>query len=252
MDLHKTIKMGGAKKPSVTEEDTVSAVSVVCNTINAVSNLFYESVLVIDMRTMNLWYLSLASGLSKRLASFNLQNRSFPYLVETLSGVTYVELKVYLEAIMAHYIQTTEEARKGLVYMTDMPMLLNEGTAWTTYRFSPLFEDEQGNMRLCVVAISFATGHLYKRVMAISQYNGNREIYDPKTSQWNEWKTPELTPIEINVLALSAQGLSVIEISKALDKAVDTIKSARKRIFRKFKVENIVQAIICALNNKII
>lgn len=70
MDLHKTIKLGGEKMPSVTEEDTASAVSVVCNTINAVSNLFYESVLVIDMRTMNLWYLSLASGLSKTACFF--------------------------------------------------------------------------------------------------------------------------------------------------------------------------------------
>lgn len=226
--------------------------SLIHNTINAVSNLFYETVLVMDIHTLNLWYLSIASGLSRRLSSFNLQDKSFSYLVETISGVTPVELQPYLQAIVEHYKRTDAKTRSGLVYMTDMPMLLNEGISWATYRFSPLSEDEHGTPKSFVVAISFATGNLEKKVMVMNQRDGRRDLYDLATSQWDDWKIPELTPIEINVLALSAQGLSVNDISRALRKAVDTIKSARKRIFRKFQVENITQAILYALNNKVI
>lgn len=248
MELSKILTIDMEKMPKMAEYPML----LIHNTINSVSNLFYESVLVMDICTLNLWFLSLASGLSKRLASFNLHDRSFPYLVETISGITSVELQVYLDAIMEHYKGTETTAKSGMVYMTDMPMLLNEGKSWATYRFSPLSEDIKGNHVLFIVAISFATGHLDKKLMAMNQQDGKREIYDPMTSQWNEWKIPELTAVEINVLALSAQGLSVNEIAQALHKAVDTIKSARKRIFRKIQVENITQAVLYALNNKVI
>lgn len=248
MELSKNITIDMEKMPQMAEYP----MSLIYNTINSVSNLFYETVLVIDMCTLNLWFLSLASGLSKRLSSFNLQDRSFPYLVETISGITSVELKVYLEAIVEHYKRTETTSKSGLVYMTDMPMLLNEGKSWATYRFSPLSEDIKGNPVHFIVAVSFATGYLEKKLMAMNQHDGKREIYNPMTSQWNEWKIPKLTAIEINVLALSAQGFSVNEIAQALHKAVDTIKSARKRIFRKFQVENITQAVLYALNNKVI
>jgi len=249
MNLKEIIKNETEKMQSLTDEIPMLLVK---STIRSISNLFYESVLVFDIGTQKIWYLSLSSGLSKKLASYNLQDKSFPYLVETISGVAAFELQVYLNTIIKHYKQTESTIRRNMVYMTDMPILLYEGKSWATYRFSPLFEDKQGNFNLCVVAISFSTGHLCKRVMAMNQDNGKREIYDPTISQWKDWNIPELTQIEINVLALSAQGLSLNEISLVLHKALDTIKSARKRIFRKFKVDNIMQAIICALNNKVI
>lgn len=226
--------------------------SLIYNAINTVSNLFYETVLVMDICTQNIWYLSIASGLSKRLAALNLQDKSFTYLVETISGVTSVELQPYLSAIVKHYKRTEDTIKGNIVYMIDMPMMLNEGISCATYRFSPLCEDEQGNPTSFVVAISFAAGHFNKKIIAMNRHKGKREVYDLTTSEWNDWLIPELTPIEINVLALSAQGFSVKDISQALHKASDTIKSARKRIFRKFQVENITQAVLYALNNKVI
>ncbi len=69
---------------------------------------------------------------------------------------------------------------------------------------------------------------------------------------WNNLEYTPLTPVEMSVLALSAEGKSVPQIAHIIHKAQDTVKSIRKRIFTKLQVSNITEAIISGLNHKII
>jgi DNA-binding NarL/FixJ family response regulator len=70
--------------------------------------------------------------------------------------------------------------------------------------------------------------------------------------KWEEASIAKLTPMETEVLRLSAQGLTMNEIADKSCKSVDTIKFYKRNIFEKFGVSNITEAINFAVNYKLI
>ena len=61
-----------------------------------------------------------------------------------------------------------------------------------------------------------------------------------------------LNKTEHTILSLSIQGLTINEISERAHLAVDSVKSARRRLFEKFEVNNITEAISYAVNYKLL
>lgn len=62
----------------------------------------------------------------------------------------------------------------------------------------------------------------------------------------------KLTERELEVLKLLSQGLEKSEIAERLFVSVHTVKAHTESIYRKFSVNNKVQAIIFAIKNEII
>ncbi len=67
--------------------------------------------------------------------------------------------------------------------------------------------------------------------------------FDSSTSRWNNVMFPSLNTIEKEILVLSAQGFTVKQISEMLYRTVNGVKTAKQKIFRKLKVENIQEAL---------
>ncbi len=75
-----------------------------------------------------------------------------------------------------------------------------------------------------------------KRAKTFLQLNLN-------TSQWEKISFPSLNAIEKEILLLSSQGFTVNQISQEMFRSVDGIKTAKRRLFQKLKVENLQQAL---------
>ena len=231
-------------------KDTVS--TQIVHTINAMSNLFYELILIADVNTGNIVYLSINSQLNKRLAMYQLEKRTLQYFVETIAPEHIGQFRAILSIIKDSYGSTVTEERNNIIYTTDLHVTLNDKHEMATFRMSPLVEDEDGNLSQMIFAIGFSATKQKGIIMETNIERSQRRIFDLMVGEWQEFKVPVLTPIETAVLSCSAQGLSVPEIAETLNRAVDTIKSARKRIFKKLKVDNITRAIMVAIDYKLI
>ena len=59
-----------------------------------------------------------------------------------------------------------------------------------------------------------------------------------------------LTPRELQVLQLAANGLTTIEIAETIFLSKDTVESHRKKVIMKMKVRNMIHAVAEALRKK--
>lgn len=88
----------------------------------------------------------------------------------------------------------------------------------------------------------------------VMRRSGESDYYEYSLER-HEWQFREgivLTDLEKQVLWYSAQGLTVELISRTLCKSVDSIKTYKKRLFKKLNVTNISEALIFAMNNKLL
>ena len=61
-----------------------------------------------------------------------------------------------------------------------------------------------------------------------------------------------LNETEKEILTLSMQGLTITDIAERIHRAIDSVKSARRRLFEKLEVNNISEAISYATNYKLL
>ena len=82
----------------------------------------------------------------------------------------------------------------------------------------------------------------------------DRAYWQYSTSSKHWYMLPDITlkKEEIEVIKLSAQGLSILEMSHVMNKSFDTIKFYRKVLFKKLKVENITEAVSYAMAKQLI
>ena len=75
-------------------------------------------------------------------------------------------------------------------------------------------------------------------------------MYDLKSKCWIKSDTIKMSQTELEVIALAAEGKTTTEIAESLNKATDTIKSIKKKIFDKLNVSNIAEAVACIMSYK--
>ncbi len=103
---------------------------------------------------------------------------------------------------------------------------------------------------LCVMSVPTKPQLCVPKIWIANTYTAY--YYNFNEHKWNAFCFKPLTPTEKTILALSAQGFTLSEISMILIKSVETIKTSRRKIFQKLGVDNIQQATMFALNHNII
>ncbi len=76
--------------------------------------------------------------------------------------------------------------------------------------------------------------------------------YSMEEHEWQYNKGIVLTDTEKKVLWLSAQGMTVDDISDEICKSADTVKTHKKRLFKKLGVSSTSEALICAMNKRLL
>jgi len=129
----------------------------------------------------------------------------------------------------------------------------NKSSFLVNRRFTPLVLTKDGRiwLALCVMSIP-----AYKEVGCLEMYCNQSSDYFYRYSielrHWVQCVSEPLTEHERNILILSAQGLTMKVISKALFLGENTIKSYKKSLFKKLGVSNIVEAISTAYLRRLI
>jgi len=80
----------------------------------------------------------------------------------------------------------------------------------------------------------------------------NNKLWRLENGLWKEYPGVELTENERSMLRLTVGGLSIEKIADRLLRSAETIKSYRRFVFKKLEVGNITEAIMMAINKKLI
>ena len=80
----------------------------------------------------------------------------------------------------------------------------------------------------------------------------NNKLWRLENGLWKEYPGVELTENERSMLRLTVGGLSIEKIADRLLRSSETIKSYRRFVFKKLEVGNITEAIMMAINKKLI
>lgn len=116
----------------------------------------------------------------------------------------------------------------------------------------PLFLTEKGKIWKALCVVSLSTKQNPGNISI--QRSGNNEVYtyNPEDDYWTSNNKIELSNRERDILHYSIRGFTINEISWKLFISPDTVKFLRKKIFEKFNVANIGEAISFATMNKLI
>ncbi len=77
-------------------------------------------------------------------------------------------------------------------------------------------------------------------------------IYDFDRHIWNLLAPVQLGADEKSVIQLAAKGYTIEQIAEKMCKSVDSVKQYRRRLFAKLGVDNIAEAVVFAINNKLL
>jgi DNA-binding CsgD family transcriptional regulator len=120
------------------------------------------------------------------------------------------------------------------------------------HKLTPLFltSDDQLWKAMCIVSIS----HHKNAGNVCIHKQGTEETWELniENNVWRKSEKPKLTKRETEILRLHAQGLTISQIAEKIFVSPDTVKYYRRRIFERLGVNNIVEALSYAVNNKII
>ena len=119
-----------------------------------------------------------------------------------------------------------------------------------SHHFSPLLSLSNGRVLLALCTIGLAP-EVQSNYFVLK--TGKRLFkYDFTRKEWFEEQKINLSQVEINILILVAQGLSTESIADLMCRAVDTIKSAKTKIFKKLGVKNSVEALAYVINYRLL
>ncbi|WP_158824847.1 response regulator transcription factor [Mucilaginibacter lacusdianchii] len=120
------------------------------------------------------------------------------------------------------------------------------------HKLTPLSLNANHKMQkaMCVVSLSHRKNagnvHIYKHG------SEDRWELDTVTSVWHKSLKPQLSSRELEILRFHARGFSINEIAEKIFVVPDTVKYYRRRIFDKFDVNNMAEALHYAIDSKII
>ena len=151
---------------------------------------------------------------------------------------------------MANTIEPEEKVHYTISY--DFHLINNGRKILINHKMTPLALTSDGRIWLALCVVSAAThtdaGHIEMHRVGSSDFFE----YHVASRRWHKRQMPTLTDSERSVLTLSIQGYTMAEIADRICLSPDTIKKYRQRIFEKLEVRNISEAIVAAINNKLL
>ena len=234
------------------EELDYSRVVEYIRSAEAFSRSTYQSVYIIDYFRKNFLYVS-----------------PNPLFLCGMSAEAVKELgyQFYIDHVPADEVDMLLEInRAGFSFINDVP--LEEKSKYTisydfhlvngrekiliNHKLTALACQPDGAVWLGLSVISLSShseaGHITMHCRDKSEY----WEYDVSGHTWGKRSVPALNETEKAIITLSIQGLTMNTIAEKIHLTLDSVKTARRRLYEKLGVSNITEAISYATNYKLV
>ena len=211
-----------------------NVLSTLIHTVEAFARVTYQSVYLIDYYKQEFLYVS-----DNPLFLKYVPEEELKMLVElNKSGFkffdTFDDVDKY-QCSMSYHFHLKSGTRSKLINHQLTPILLtDEGKIW---------------VGMCIVSLSShkTVGHVEFHKNGLHNY----WKYSFEGHRWKECEGIALKEEELEVLRLSAAGLTMVEIADRMCRSIDSIKFYKRHAFDKLGVANITEAISRATLNKL-
>lgn len=221
--------------------------------VKSFARLTYESIYVIDYEKMTFEYVSDNPLFLCGYTPEEVLHLGYEFYFRNVPEPDLELLNRINQAGFDFFEKLCDEEKKQYTITYDFHLINKDGRhILINHKLTPLFLTTKGKMwkSICIVSIS---PHQQAGNVFISK-QGTDKIWqlDIGTNVWSKAVKPKLTKRETEILRLHAQGLTINQIAEKLFVAPDTVKYYRRRIFERFNVGNMVEALSYAVNSKII
>lgn len=240
------------KLGAIAEEDNLQLHDYL-EAVKSFARLTYESVYIIDYARMAFEYVSENPLFLCGYSSEEVLQMGYDFYFKNVPEQDLELLHVINEAGFDFFERVPDDEKKLYSITYDFHLVNEHGkSTLISHKLTPLFLTKSGKMwkAMCIVSVS----HHREAGNIVIQKQGSDEVwkFDITNKLWQKSLKPKLTPREMEVLRLYAQGLTINQIAEKIFVAPDTVKYYRRRIFETFDVNSIVAALSYAVNNKIL
>lgn len=221
-------------------------------TAEAFANATYQSVYIIDYFRKNFLYVSPNPLFLCGMSAEEVKDMGYEFY---LNRVPADEVDMLLEINHAGFsfisdVPFAEKKKYTISY--DFHILNGRERILINHKLTALACQPDGSIWLGLAIVSLSThsdaGHITMHCRDKADY----WEYDLDFHRWEIHTAPVLNETEKEILTLSIQGLTINAIAEQVHRAVDSVKSARRRLFEKLEVNNISEAISYATNYKLL
>lgn len=225
------------------------------DTLDAFARSSNISIYVIDYYKHNFLYVSHNPLFLNHLTIDEVKKMGYLYYEKFVPEKDLLLLKEINKAGFAFYKQIPIEDRLKYTISYDFHIIVNDNPKMQSlinHKLTPMKLSTNGYiwLAMCVVTLSSQSE---PGAIKIKKVDSPLEfIYNRESGKWKEKEILKLSDREIEVIRLSAQGLSNQEIADSLFLDINTVKFHKKNIFSLMEVRNIAEAIAYAANNKLL
>lgn len=218
------------------------------NAVKAFARSTYQGVYVVDLFKNNFLYVS---DNVKRFYGFSHEEIKRKGLDFYLENVPTEEQKA-LREVNAKGLSLFRQLSVGdcddcsLSY--DFHVKYGKKTRLYHHVATPFLLSEDGQVRLVLCSISLPHRSVAGHFIMYNKGANSYYEYLLREHCWKKKYIPELSEMEQEILALSAQGYTMSDMADMLCRSFDTVKASKKRLFTKLGVRNIASAVSFASN----
>jgi DNA-binding CsgD family transcriptional regulator len=236
----------------ISEEDRLQQQNYL-DVVKSFARLTYESIYVIDYEKMAFEYVSENPLFLCGYSSEEVLDMGYDFYFKNVPEGDLELLNLINDAGFDFYKKLPGNAKKLYSITYDFNLVNKDGKhILINHKLTPLFltSDDQLWKAMCIVSIS----HHKNAGNVCIHKQGTEETWELniENNVWRKSEKPKLTKRETEILRLHAQGLTISQIAEKIFVSPDTVKYYRRRIFERLGVNNIVEALSYAVNNKII
>lgn len=221
-------------------------------TAEAFANATYQSVYIIDYFRKNFLYVSPNPLFLCGMSAEKVKELGYQFYLDHLPADEVAMLLEINQAGFSSINKVSPAGRKRYTISYDFHIINGHDKVLINHKLTGFAYQPDGSVWLGLSVVSLST---HSNAGQITMHcRGKREYweYDMQSHKWEIHDTPVLNETEKKILTLSIQGLTINAIAERAHLAVDSVKSARRRLFEKLEVSNISEAISYATNYKLL
>lgn len=120
------------------------------------------------------------------------------------------------------------------------------------HKITPLLLTPRGEIWIAVCCMTPSTEQEAGHAMMLHTDKNIFYEYDLQKHEWSEKSGILLKKPEREILSLSAQGCTMEDISSKMNKSIDTIKTCKSNMFKRFHVKSTTEALAYTMNYKLL
>lgn len=221
-------------------------------TAESFANATYQGVYIIDYFRKNFLYVSPNPLFLCGMTAEQVKSLGYQFY---LDHVPEDEIKMLLAINQAGFSFINKiplAERKDYTISYDFHIVNGRDKLLINHKLTGLAYQPDGSVWLGLSLVSLSTHSKAGQITMHCRGKAEYWEYDLSTKRWDEHAAPVLNDTEKTILTLSIQGLTINAIAERAHLAVDSVKSARRRLFDKLEVNNISEAISYATNYKLL